>query len=67
MDQCVYFKVCGSKFIFLVIYVNNILLACNDLELLQEMKDFPSQNFEMKDLGEASYVIGAWRFIEIHH
>jgi hypothetical protein len=38
------------------------LLASNDLGLLHETKQFHSQNFEMKDLGEASYVIG----IEIH-
>jgi len=38
------------------------LLASNDLGLLNETKQFISQNFEMKDLGETSYVIG----IEIH-
>jgi hypothetical protein len=38
------------------------LLASNDLGLLHEIKQFLSQNFEMKDLGEASYVID----IEIH-
>jgi hypothetical protein len=42
--------------------VDDILLASNDLGLLHETKQFLSQNFEMKDLGEASYVIG----IEIH-
>uniref|UniRef100_A0A6N2NK50 Reverse transcriptase Ty1/copia-type domain-containing protein n=1 Tax=Salix viminalis TaxID=40686 RepID=A0A6N2NK50_SALVM len=41
---------------------DDILLASNDLGLLHETKGFLSQNFEMKDLGEASYVIG----IEIH-
>jgi hypothetical protein len=38
------------------------LLASNDLGFLNETKQFISQNFEMKDLGETSYVIG----IEIH-
>ena len=51
-----------SKVIFLILYVDDILLANNDLGLLHETKGFLSQNFEMKDLGEASYVIG----IEIH-
>jgi hypothetical protein len=62
VDQCIYLKVSGSKVIFLVLYVDDILLASNDLGLLHETKRFLSQNFEMKDLGEASYVIG----IEIH-
>ena len=42
--------------------MDDILLASSDLGLLHESKKFLSQNFEMKDLGEASYVIG----IEIH-
>ncbi|PKI39857.1 hypothetical protein CRG98_039762 [Punica granatum] len=62
VDQCIYLKVSGSKFIFLVLYVDDILLASNDLGLLEETKQFLSTNFEMKDMGETSYVIG----IEIH-
>jgi transposase InsO family protein len=62
VDQCIYLKVSESKVIFLVLYVDDILLASSDLGLLHETKQFLSQNFEMKDLGEASYVIG----IEIH-
>jgi hypothetical protein len=62
VDQCIYLKVSGSKVIFLVLYVDDILLASNDLGFLHEIKQFIFQNFEMKDLGEASYVIG----IEIH-
>ena len=62
VDQCIYLKVNGSKFIFLVPSVNDILLASSDLGLLQDTKFFLSQNFDMKDMGETSYVIG----IEIH-
>jgi hypothetical protein len=61
VNQCICLKVSGSKVIFLVLYVD-ILLASNDLGLLHETKQLLSQSFEMKDLGEASYVIG----IEIH-
>ena len=32
VDQCIYLKVSGSKFIFLVLYVDDILLASNDLD-----------------------------------
>ena len=56
-------KVNGNKFIFLVLYVDDILLATNDLGSLHEIKKFLSKKFEMKDMGEASYVIG----IEIIH
>lgn len=34
------------------------MLASSDLGLLHETKKFLSKNFEMKDMGEASYVIG---------
>ena len=58
MDQCIYQKVSGSKICFLVLYVDDILLATNDKDLLHEVKQFLSKNFDMKDMGEASYVIG---------
>jgi transposase InsO family protein len=62
MDQCIYQKVSGSKICFLVLYVDDILLATNVKDLLHEVKQFLSKNFDMKDMGEASYVIG----IKIH-
>jgi len=42
----------------LILYVDDILLANNDLGLLSETKMFLSNNFEMKNMGEAYYVIG---------
>jgi hypothetical protein len=58
LDECIYLKVSGSKFIFLVLYVDDILLASSDLNLLHETKAMLAENFEMKDLGEASFVLG---------
>ena len=57
VDRCIYMKVSGSKFIILVLYVDDILLAANDKGLLHDVKKFLSENFEMKDMNEASYVI----------
>jgi hypothetical protein len=51
-----------GKYIFLVLYVDGILLASSDKDLLVETKMFLSSNFDMKDMREVSYVIG----IEIH-
>ena len=53
-----YQKVSESKICFLVLYVDDILLASSDKDLLHEVKQFFSKNFEMKDMSEASYVIG---------
>lgn len=58
LDECIYLKVSGSKFIFLVLYVDDILLASSDIVLLKNTKDMLSHNFEMKDLGNATYVLG---------
>ena len=57
VDQCIYLKVSGSKFIFFILYVDDILLENNDLSLLKETKMFFSNNFEMKDMGKTTYVI----------
>ena len=57
VDQCIYMKVSGSKYIFLVLYVNDILLAANDTDILIETKQLLFSHFDMKDLGETSYVL----------
>jgi hypothetical protein len=61
-DNCIYAKFRNGKFIFLILYVDDILLASSDVSLLLETNRFLSLNFDMKDLGEASFVPG----IEIH-
>ena len=43
-------------------YVDDILLSSSDVNLLLETKKLLSSNFDMKDLGEASFILG----IEIH-
>ena len=47
----IYMKVSGSNFIFLVLYVDDILLASNDTDLLFETKQLLFSHFDMKDLG----------------
>ena len=43
---------------FLTLYVNDILLVGSDLELISAIKRWLSSVFEMKDMGEARYVLG---------
>ena len=61
-DNCIYAKFKNGKYIFLILYVDDILLASSDINLLEETKKFLSSKFDMKDLGESSFVLG----IEIH-
>ncbi|KAK4383316.1 Retrovirus-related Pol polyprotein from transposon TNT 1-94 [Sesamum angolense] len=57
-DPCVYKKVCGSSVLFLVLYVDDILLIGNDIKMLGDTKAWLSTQFSMNDLGEASYILG---------
>jgi Reverse transcriptase (RNA-dependent DNA polymerase) len=58
VDECIYHKFSGSKFVFLVLYVDDILLVSNDKNMMRETKKFILKYFDMKDLGKVSYVLG---------
>ncbi|WVZ90398.1 LOW QUALITY PROTEIN: hypothetical protein U9M48_036704 [Paspalum notatum var. saurae] len=53
-EPCVYKKVSGSALVFLVLYVDDILLIGNDI---LSIKDSLRKSFSMKDLGEAAYIL----------
>ena len=57
-EACVYKKVSGSSVAFLILYVDDILLMRNDIELLESIKAYLNKCFLMKDLGEAAYILG---------
>ena len=57
-EPCVYKKVSGSAIVFLVLYVDDILLIGNDIPTLQNVKSWLGKCFSMKDLGEAAYILG---------
>ena len=57
-EPCVYKKVSGSTVVFLVLYVDDILLIGNDIPTLQSVKSWLGKSFSMKDLGEANYILG---------
>ena len=57
-DHCVYVKRSKGSFIILSLYVDDILLASNDMEMIIATKGWLSSNFEMKDMGEADYILG---------
>ena len=48
----------GSSVAFLILYVDDILLIGNYIEFLDSIKGYLNKNFSMKDLDEASYILG---------
>ena len=50
-EPCVYEKVSGSIVIFLVLYVDDILLIRNDIPILLSVQRWLWKCFSMKDLG----------------
>ncbi|KAI5351568.1 hypothetical protein L3X38_004459 [Prunus dulcis] len=51
-------KKSGSAVVFLILYVDDILIFGNDIGMLTSVKLWLSKTFSMKDLGNASYIIG---------
>ena len=61
-NHCVYVKRSDDNFVILTLYVDNILLVGNNVEYLLTIKEWLSFNFQMNDMGEASYILG----VKIH-
>jgi hypothetical protein len=57
-ESCIYKKVSVSLVAFLVLYMDAILLIGNNVNLLKSVKDYLNSKFFMKDLGEATYILG---------
>jgi hypothetical protein len=57
-EPCIYKKVSGSAVIFLILYVDDILLIENDISMMEVVKSSLRKSFSMKDWGEAVYILG---------
>lgn len=61
-NHCVYVKSTRQSFIILSIYVDDILLAGNDMEFLVTIMEWLSSHLDMNYMGYANYVLG----VKIH-
>ncbi|GJS57812.1 retrotransposon protein, putative, ty1-copia subclass [Tanacetum coccineum] len=69
-EPCVYLKASGSNVVFLILYVDDILIMGNNIPMMQGVKSYIGKCFAMKDLREAAYIHGikiyrdrSWRLI----
>jgi len=58
-DHCVYFrKLQERSFIYLLLYVDDMLIASKNKDEIEKLKTQLNQEFEMKDLGKAKKILG---------
>ena len=56
-DKCVYIKFTADKGVIICLYVDDILIFGTNIEQVENTKGVLSQNFDMKDLGEADAIL----------
>ena len=57
-EPCVYKRHRDKVVMFLMLYVDDILLFGNDVGVMSSVKVWLSSQFDMKDLGEANFILG---------
>ncbi|KAH9646574.1 hypothetical protein KPL70_024912 [Citrus sinensis] len=58
-DCCVYFKLLeDDHYIYLLLYVDDMLIACKWREEIEKLKVMLNSEFDMKDLGTANKILG---------
>jgi hypothetical protein len=57
-DHCIYSKEESGCFIYVALYVDDILLIGNNMDTLNEVKKQVSSKFDMKDLCATNFILG---------
>jgi len=57
LDPCLYYMKYKGKLVLLTIYVDDILIACTDIEIVKEIKAKFCDKFDMDDMGELAHFL----------
>jgi hypothetical protein len=57
-DHCVHFKLICDHLIYLVLYVDDMLLIGNNKEIIQDVKNQLPSKFDMKALDASNFILG---------
>lgn len=58
VDPCIYYDITDKSIVIIAIYVNDILIIWNDIQKKDQIKQELKTRFKMKDLCEASQMLG---------
>ncbi len=57
-DKCIYYKYWNNSHVIISLYVDDLLIFCSNMHVIEETKNVLKSNFDMKDLGEANVILG---------
>ncbi len=57
-DHCVYSKLTGKERVTVIIWVDDLIIAASDNDLLNNVKKMMTSRFKMKDLGKLKHFLG---------
>ena len=58
VEHYLYCKQVGQHFVYIVLYVNDMLLVGNNMKAIKEVKMNLSSKFDMKDLDAVNLILG---------
>ena len=57
-DHSIYVRRSGQELVILTVYVDDLLIASNQMDAVKRTKEELKSRFEMSDMGEAHYILG---------
>ena len=57
-DYCLYYGVVHGHLVFAAVFVDDILIACTNIDILSQVKHLFCKSFEMTDLGPVKEFLG---------
>ena len=57
-DKCIYYKSWNNLHVIISLYVDDMLIFCSNTYVINETKNMLKSHFDMKDLGDASFILG---------
>lgn len=57
-DACVYVMICEDGTLVVVLYVDDLIIAGSNKQIVDDFKQAIAERFQMKDLGELKWILG---------